>query len=64
MCNSCKEDKQNCKSYTISDFNLERYKEPILTIQKKVGREARNSKRRGMRVMEGNEIFIYNVFQS
>ena len=62
MCNACKEEnKHDCKSYVVSDFNLEQYEQPILTIQNKVGREARNSKRKGVRTMEGNELFIYNV---
>lgn len=62
LCNRCSEEnKQDCKSYVISDFNLEQYNKPIITIQKKVGREARNSKRKGVRTMNGNELFIYNV---
>ncbi len=62
ICNGCNEDnKQCCKSYVVSDFNLEQYNEPIITVQKKVGREARNSKRKGARTMNGNELFIYNV---
>ena len=62
ICNSCNEvNKINCRSYTISDFNLEQYKENIIDIQSKVGRQARNSKRKGVATMEGNELFIYNV---
>lgn len=62
ICNGCNEaNKKDCKSYVVSDFNLEQYNEPILTVQKKVGREARNSKRKGARTMNGNELFIYNV---
>lgn len=62
VCNSCNEvNKINCRSYTISDFNLEQYHENIIDIQSKVGRQARNSKRKGVATMEGNELFIYNV---
>lgn len=62
ICNHCNEDtKQNCKTYVVSDFNLEQHGESIIDIQNKVGREVRNSKRKGVRTMEGNELFIYNV---
>lgn len=62
ICNGCvEENKTNCKSYVVSDFTLEQYDQPIITIQKRVGREARNSKRKGVRTMEGNELFIHNV---
>lgn len=62
VCNDCMEsNKINCRSYTISDFNLEQYNENIIDIQSKVGRQARNSKRKGVATMEGNELFIYNV---
>lgn len=65
ICNHCNEDtKQNCKSYVVSDFNLEQHGESIIDIQKKVGREARNSKRKGVRTMNGNELFIYNVLMN
>lgn len=62
ICNSCNvEAKENCKSYATSDFNLEQYNENIINIQSKVGRHARNSKRKGVAAMNGNELFIYNV---
>lgn len=62
VCNDCREEvKENCKSYTTSDFNLEQYKENIINIQSKVGRQCRNSKRKGVATMEANELFIYNV---
>ena len=60
-CDNCKYNKQECKSYTISDFNLEQYGEPILSIHTKIGRQCRNSKRKGVICMSGNELFIYNV---
>ncbi|MDU7535631.1 MAG: hypothetical protein E7K67_01410 [Peptostreptococcaceae bacterium] len=62
ICNACNEENKNdCRSYVVSDFDLEQYEQPIITIQKKVGREARDSKRKGVRTMNGNELFIYNV---
>lgn len=65
VCNGCNEEnKQDCKTYVVSDFDLEQYEETIIDIQKKVGREARNSKRKGVRTMEGNELFIYNVLMN
>ena len=65
VCNGCNEEnKQDCKTYVVSDFDLEQYGETIIDIQKKVGREARNSKRKGVRTMEGNELFIYNVLMN
>lgn len=60
-CDNCKYNKQECKSYTISDFNLEQYGEPILDVYSKVGRQCRNSNRKGVICMSGNELFIYNV---
>lgn len=62
ICNSCDvEVKDNCKSYTISDFDLEQYNESIVDIQSKVAKQCRNSKRKGVATMNGNELFIYNV---
>lgn len=62
VCNSCREEvKENCKSYTTSDFNLEQYKENIINIQHKVAKQCRSSKRKGVATMNGNELFIYNV---
>lgn len=62
ICNSCNEEvKDNCKSYTISDFDLEQYNESIVDIQSKVAKQCRNSKRKGVATMSGNELFIYNV---
>lgn len=62
VCNSCNvEVKDNCKTYTISNFDLESYGQPILDIQSKVGRQCRKSKRKGVVTMGGNELFIYNV---
>ena len=62
ICNSCNEEvKDNCKSYTISDFDLEQYNESIVEIQSKVAKQCRNSKRKGVATMSGNELFIYNV---
>lgn len=62
ICNSCNEEvKENCKSYTTSDFNLEQYKENIINIQHKVAKQCRSSKRKGVATMNGNELFIYNV---
>lgn len=62
ICNSCEvETKENCKSYIVSDFNLEQYKENIINVQHKVARQCRNSARKGVNVMNGNELFIYNV---
>lgn len=62
ICNSCNEEvKDNCKSYTISDFDLEQYNESIVDIQSKVAKQCRNSKRKGVATMGGNELFIYNV---
>lgn len=60
-CSNCKYNKQECKSYTISDFNLEKYGENILDVYSKVGRQCRNSNRKGVICMSGNELFIYNV---
>lgn len=62
VCNDCREEvKENCKSYTTSDFNLEQYKENIINIQHKVAKQCRSSKRKGVATMNGNELFIYNV---
>lgn len=62
ICNSCEvETKENCKSYIVSDFNLEQYQENIINVQHKVARQCRNSARKGVNVMNGNELFIYNV---
>lgn len=62
ICNSCNEEvKDNCKSYTISDFDLEQYNESIVDIQSKVAKQCRNSVRKGVATMSGNELFIYNV---
>lgn len=62
LCNSCIEEvKDNCKSYTISDFDLESYGENIIDIQNKVAKQCKNSKRKGVITMQGNELFIYNV---
>lgn len=62
ICNSCNEEvKDNCKSYTISDFDLEQYNESIVDIQSKVAKQCRKSSRRGVATMSGNELFIYNV---
>lgn len=60
-CSNCRYNKIDCKSYTVSDFNLEQYGEPILNIHTKIGRQCRNSKRKGVICMSGNELFIYNV---
>lgn len=60
LCNGCnEEDKNGCKSYAISDFNLEQYKENIIHVQNKVGKQCRKAK--GVIEMNGNELFIYNV---
>lgn len=62
ICNNCDEEvKDNCKSYTISDFDLEQYGQPIINIQNKVAKQCKNSKRKGVVTMSGNELFIYNV---
>ena len=62
VCNSCDiESKENCKSYVVSDFNLEQHQENIINIQHKVAKQCRNSVRKGAKTMEGNELFIYNV---
>lgn len=62
ICNSCEvETKENCKSYIVSDFNLEQYQENIINVQNKVAKQCRNSARKGVNVMNGNELFIYNV---
>lgn len=61
-CNNCiSEIKLQCKDYTASDFNLEQHGEPVLDIHTKIGRQCRNSDRKGVVVMTGNELFIYNV---
>lgn len=62
ICNACEvETKENCKSYIVSDFNLEQYQENIINVQNKVAKQCRNSARKGVNVMNGNELFIYNV---
>ena len=62
ICNSCNiEAKENCKSYVVSDFNLEQHQENIISVQHKVAKQCRNSVRKGAKTMEGNELFIYNV---
>ena len=62
ICNSCDiEVKDNCKNYTISDFDLEQYGENIIDIQHKVAKQCRKSARKGVATMSGNELFIYNV---
>lgn len=62
ICNACEvETKENCKSYIVSNFNLEQYQEDIINVQNKVAKQCRNSKRKGVNVMNGNELFIYNV---
>ena len=62
ICSSCEvETKENCKSYIVSDFNLEQYQENIINVQHKVARQCRNSARKGVNVMNSNELFIYNV---
>lgn len=62
ICNGCEEEiKDNCKSYTISDFDLEQYGEDIISIMNKAGKQCRKPSRKGVVAMEGNELFIYNV---
>lgn len=61
-CNECdKNVKIECKNYVESDFNLEQYGENIINIIPKVGRQCRDSKRKGVVNLNGNELFIYNV---
>lgn len=60
-CDNCKYNKAECKSYTVSDFNLEQYGENILDVYSKIGKQCRNSNRKGVICMSGNELFIYNV---
>ena len=62
LCNSCDSSiKLECKSYTLSNFNLQQYGESIIDIHTKVGRQCRESNRKGVVCMNGNELFIYNV---
>lgn len=61
-CSQCENTlKDECKSYTISNFNLDQYGETTINIHTKVGRQCRSSKRKGVICMNGNELFIYNV---
>lgn len=64
-CSECDESiKLKCKNYIVSDFAFDQFGEKIINIQTKVGRQCRESNRKGVKCMNGNELFIYNVLHN
>lgn len=62
LCGSCDSAlKLECKNYTISNFDLEQYGEPLISISNKVAKDIKYKNRKGAKMLLPNELFIYNV---